>query len=55
MAEAFQRSDEVLEIFEEQDPNSVRFALVFRRMSGVYGMQQRDLCEKKKAAVQSFI
>jgi hypothetical protein len=32
MAEAFRRTDEALEIFEEQYPNNVRFASVFRCM-----------------------
>jgi hypothetical protein len=55
MAEAFQRNDEALAIFEEQYPNNVRVASVFRCLSDVYGMQQTDLYERHKAAVQSFI
>jgi hypothetical protein len=55
MAEAFQRTDEAREAFEEQDPNNVKFTSVFRCLSGFYTVQQRDLCEKEKTAVQSFI
>ena len=48
MAEAFRRTDEALEIFEEQYPNNVRFASVFRCMWDVCGIQQRDLYERKE-------
>jgi len=51
-AEAFQRNDEALEIYEEY--HNVRFASVFSACH-VYGMQQRDLYEREKAAAQSFI
>jgi hypothetical protein len=55
MAEEIQRNNEVLAIFKEQYPNNVRFASVFRCLSDIHGMQQRDLYERQKAAVQSFI
>jgi hypothetical protein len=55
MAEAIQRNNEAFAIFKEQYPNIVRFASVFRCLSDIYGMQQRDLYERRKAALQSFI
>jgi hypothetical protein len=55
MAEAIQRNNEALAIFKKQYPNIVRYASLFRCLSDIYGMQQINLYERQKAALQSFI